>query len=216
MEANETLLQIGLQYCRLPTHTDTKETYSTLHIQPHRCTRVCVMCYFDSLLLPLQSLAHFLSTNHLSPSPSFSFRLPPTRRWEGKEEERRGGRKRERERRRGGDRELGENSGWGEEKLKKMEKDKGERERHAAITPVAGKFVEAQIRADFPEANFVEGHFLRASSDVRVNSIISPNGSKLFELKKQKGNPEIRNGGLVFHVSFQRKQCKSLRETLVD
>jgi len=83
----------------------------------------------------------------LHPSPSFSFRLPPTRRWEGKEEGRRGGRKRERERRRGGDRELGENSGWGEEKLKKMEKDKGERERHAAITPVAGKFVEAQIRA---------------------------------------------------------------------
>jgi len=78
VEANETLLQIGLQYCRLPTHTDTKETYSTLHIQPHRCTRVCVMCYFDSLLLPLQSLAHFLSTNHLSPSPHLSFLLLPS------------------------------------------------------------------------------------------------------------------------------------------
>jgi len=149
----------------------------------------------------------------LHPSPSFSFRLPPTRRWEGKEEGRRGGRKRERERRRGGDRELGENSGWGEEKLeirnreKKMEKDKGERERHAANTPVAGKFVEAQILANFPEANFVAGHFLRASSDVRVNSVISPNGSNSFEPKKRKGNPEIRRGGLVFHVSFQESRA---------
>ena len=150
MEANETLLQIGLQCCRLPTHTDTTVTYSTLQIQPHRCTRVCVVCYFNSLLLPLQSLAHFLSTNHLSPSPSLSFLLlpspsnPEVGREGGREEGREETGERKKEGRRQG---VGREQWVGGGETEKMEKDKGERERHAAITPVAGKFVEAQIRA---------------------------------------------------------------------
>jgi len=132
------------------------------------------MCYFDSLLLPLQSLAHFLSTNHLSPSPYLSFLLlpspsnPEVGREGGREEGREETGERKKEGRRQG---VGREQWVGGGETEKMEKDKGERERHAAITPVAGKFVEAQIRANFPAVNFVEGHFLRTSSDVRVNSV---------------------------------------------
>ena len=139
MEANETLLQIGLQYCRLPTHTDTKETYSTLHIQPHRCTRVCVMCYFDSLLLPLQSLAHFLSTNHLSPSPHLSFLLlpSPSNPEVGREGGREEGREETGERKKEGGRQGVGREQWvggGEAGDKKPREKNGERQRRKRET----------------------------------------------------------------------------------